>query len=47
MRDLPHRCVLPYITWGLIQDPKTKGISKLIGFQNQGIPIEAKTIVRL
>ena len=44
MRFNAHRCVLPYITWGLIQDLKTKGISKLIGFQNQGIPIEAKLL---
>ena len=29
MRFNAHRPVLPYITWGLILDPKTKGISKL------------------
>ena len=28
MRFNAYRCILPYITWGLIQDPKTKGISK-------------------
>ena len=29
MRFNAHRCILHYITWGLILDPKTKGISKL------------------
>ena len=29
MRFNAHRHILPYITWGLVQDPKTKGISKL------------------
>ena len=29
MRFNAHRHKLPYITWGLIWDPKTKGISEL------------------
>ena len=35
MRFSAHRPVLPYITWGLIWDPKTKGISKLDSKTNE------------
>ena len=35
MRFSAHRPVLPYITWGLIRDPKTKGISKLDSKTNE------------
>ena len=35
MRFSAHRPILPYITWGLIWDPKTKGISKLDSKTNE------------
>ena len=35
MRFSAHRPILPYITWGLIWDTKTKGISKLDSKTNE------------